>query len=60
MAVGQGFLDRTLSEDELRVLIAASATELSVDGKRVLIIIPDGTRTMPLPQLFPILQEQIG
>jgi lactate racemase len=60
MTVGQGFLDRTLSDDELRVLIAASATELSVAGKRVLIIIPDGTRTMPMPQLFPILQEQIG
>jgi nickel-dependent lactate racemase len=60
MTVGQGFLDRSLSEDELHALIATSATKLGVDGKRVLIIIPDGTRTMPMPQLFPILQEQIA
>ncbi len=60
MTVGQGFLDRTLTEDELRVLIAASAAELKIDGKRVLIIIPDGTRTMPLPQLFRNLQHHIG
>jgi nickel-dependent lactate racemase len=60
MTIGQGFLDRTLSEDELRLLVAASAAELKIDGKRALIIIPDGTRTMPMPRLFPILQQHIG
>jgi lactate racemase len=58
--IGKGYQDRTISEEELRALIAASAAELSLEGKRVLIIIPDGTRTMPMPQLFPMLQEYIG
>jgi lactate racemase len=60
MMIGKGSPDRTLSENELRALLAASAAELNLEGKRVLIIIPDGTRTMPMPQLFPLLQEQIA
>jgi nickel-dependent lactate racemase len=60
MTIGQGSPERTLTEEELRVLVAASAADLKIDGKRVLIIIPDGTRTMPMPRLFPILQQYIA
>jgi lactate racemase len=62
MTIGKGYQeqDRTLSEEELRALIAASAADLSLEGKRVLVIIPDGTRTMPMPQLFPLFQEHIA
>jgi lactate racemase len=60
MTIGKGLLERPLSEDELHGLIAASASELGVRGKRVLILIPDGTRTMPMPQMFRLLQEEIG
>ena len=31
-----------------------------VTGKRVLTIIPDGTRTMPMPLMFQLLQDEIG
>ncbi|HTZ47958.1 MAG TPA: lactate racemase domain-containing protein [Verrucomicrobiae bacterium] len=60
MVIGKGYADGTLSEDELRDFIAASARELSVDGKRVLVIVPDGTRTMPMALMFELLQEEIG
>lgn len=60
MTIGKGYQDRALSEEELRLLIKASAAELDLEGKRVLIIIPDGTRTMPMPQLFPLLQEYLA
>jgi len=60
MTLGKGFRERTLTEDELLALIAASARELSIDGKRVLIIIPDATRTMPMAQLFPLLEQYIS
>jgi lactate racemase len=60
MTIDKGLLDRTLSEDELRALILASANALSIAGKRVLIIVPDGTRTMPMPQLFRLLQNEIA
>jgi nickel-dependent lactate racemase len=60
MMIGKGYADRTLAEDELRELIAASARDLGVDGKRVLVIVPDGTRTMPMALMFELLHEEIA
>ena len=33
---------------------------MPLEGKRVLVIIPDGTRTAPIPLMFRLLYEQIG
>jgi nickel-dependent lactate racemase len=52
--------DRVLSRDEVRQAVAQAAAQLSLKGKRVLTIIPDGTRTMPMPLMFQLLQEAIG
>jgi lactate racemase len=52
--------DKSLSRDEVRQLVADAASQLSVQGKRVLVIIPDGTRTMPMPLMFEILHAEIG
>jgi hypothetical protein len=52
--------DKTLSQDEVRQVVAQAAARLNITGKRVLIIIPDGTRTMPMPLMFQLLQEEIG
>ena len=49
-----------LSPDEARQIVAQAAAGLSMTGKRVLTIIPDGTRTMPMPLMFQLLQEEIG
>lgn len=50
-----GFLTR----DDVAALISEAIQSLSLKYKRVLIIIPDGTRTMPLPLFFEIFQEQL-
>ncbi len=60
MTIAKGLREGTLGEHELHALLAASEREMSVEGKRVLIIIPDGTRTMPMTQLFPLIQQEIG
>src|SRR5271169_3642214 len=60
MTIGKGYVERTLSEEELSGLVSASAAELGIEGKRVLTIIPDGTRTMPMGLLFQLMQEHIG
>jgi nickel-dependent lactate racemase len=60
MPIGKGLLSATIPDDELRHLVAASARELAIDAKRVLIIVPDGTRTMPMPQMFRLLQEEVA
>jgi lactate racemase len=49
-----------LSSDEARALIAQACPAKDYKGKRVLLIVPDATRTCPLGLLFTGLHEQIG
>jgi nickel-dependent lactate racemase len=49
-----------LTRDQVRQFVAEAASQLSLKGKRVLVIIPDGTRTMPMPLMFELLQAEIG
>src|SRR5271169_607636 len=60
MVAGNGFLNRSLTTDEVRQIVSTAAKELQIDGKRVLIIIPDGTRTMPMPLMFELLHQELG
>ncbi len=41
-----------LSEEQIQQKITTGLQEMSLQGKRVLVIIPDPTRTMPLPLFF--------
>lgn len=56
----EGSTTTALTEDDVRSLLAQASDALDVDGKRVLVIIPDGTRTVPMPMLFRLLYEQWG
>jgi nickel-dependent lactate racemase len=60
MIIGQGSTTETLSAAGVQELLARALETLPLDGKRVLVIIPDGTRTAPIPLLFRLLYEQIG
>ncbi len=48
MVVGAGYTERFLSEDEVRALTVEALDRVDLEGKRVLVIIPDSTRTAPL------------
>jgi nickel-dependent lactate racemase len=54
---GSGYTDRFLTAEETRDIVSAGLNSLLLAGKRVLFLIPDGTRTMPMPQLFGLFQE---
>ena len=58
--MGAGRQDRPLTENEAREFIHAAFADAPVDGKRVLAIIPDGTRTAPIALLYQLLHEAIG
>jgi nickel-dependent lactate racemase len=60
MLIGEGFSDHYLSETEIKNTVQEAITSLSVDGKRVLVIIPDGTRTMPMPLMFSLFDQFLG
>lgn len=56
----KGSTTEILTDDDVRALLAPACEHLPLDGKRVLVIIPDGTRTAPIPLLFRLLYEQLG
>src|SRR5262252_9507774 len=60
MSIGKGFTNRNVSRDEVAEIVTQSADGLKLDGKRLLVIIPDGTRTIPMPLMFEVLQQELA
>ena len=60
MAIGLGFADRHLTSKEIGQTVHEGLSTLAVDGKSVLIIIPDGTRTMPMPLMFDLFERELS
>ena len=57
--IGTGFTDRYLSAEETRRIVREGLESLRPEGKRLLFIIPDGTRTMPMPAMFALFREAL-
>jgi len=56
-AGGKGFVDRLLSTEEILNACGDAVERMEVDGKRVLVIIPDATRTCPVGLFFRALYD---
>jgi nickel-dependent lactate racemase len=60
MTIGQGIADGYLTREQVTAVARDGCAALPVDGRRVLVVIPDGTRTMPMPLMFETLEREIG
>lgn len=58
--IGKGYTDNVLTETDIRELMSQALAQVDLSGRRVLIIIPDGTRTAPIPQMFRLFYEYLG
>ena len=58
--VGNGLDLGVLSPAALGAVVRDGLERLPLDGKRVLVVIPDGTRTMPVPAVFDLLEQALG
>ena len=58
--VGRGVAEGYLSPEEVGGLVRDGLAPLPLDGKRVLVLIPDGTRTMPMPLMFDALERELA
>ena len=58
--VGRGLKAGHLSPEELKQITGDGLAELAIDGRRLLVLIPDGTRSMPMPFLFEIFERELG
>lgn len=57
---GAGARTRAMTETEIRALLAEALGAADLAGRRVLVIIPDGTRTAPVALMSAILSEILG
>jgi nickel-dependent lactate racemase len=60
MTWGRGVASCYLASDDLAHIAHDGLSRLPVDGRRVLVLIPDGTRTMPMPFMFDTLERELG
>jgi len=51
---------RSLSEEEVRQVLEKAFGAVAVTGRRLLVLIPDGTRHAPVPMLYRLLNEILG
>ncbi len=58
--LGQGSVDRDLSPADVRRIVSEGLTSLPLDGKRLLVIIPDATRTMPMPMMWEAIEDAVA
>lgn len=57
---GIGYEHRLLTEEEVRGAVLRGLNEVRAVGRRVLVIIPDHTRTVPMGQIFRLIYEALG
>lgn len=60
MVIGQSRSDGFLTREETSAVVQKGLSTLAVDGRRVLIIIPDGTRTMPMPLMYDLFEAYLA
>lgn len=56
----KGLLDGYLTDSETYALLQAGLDQVELAGKRVLVLIPDHTRSCPMPMLFRAVVDLVG
>ena len=57
--IGQGAVDKPLDEAAVFSLVSQALDAAKLDRKRVLVIIPDGTRTAPISLFFRLINQAL-
>jgi len=57
--IGRGVVEGVLPEAEVESIVAQGLARLPIAGQRVLVIVPDGTRSIPLPLFFKAIMSQL-
>lgn len=59
LVAGRGSVEEVLAPAAAAEILIMAIERSNLDGKRVLAIVPDATRTAPMPLLFKVLNEQL-
>src|SRR5690242_14830847 len=55
--IGKGSTEAYLNDAAVRAIVIEAVEAMPISGKRVLVLLPDGTRTAPIPQMFRLFEE---
>ena len=58
--IGHGVVDGYLTAEAVSTVVQDGLARIPLDGRRVLVIIPDGTRTMPMPMMFGLIETALA
>ncbi len=58
--IGNGYIDRTLTEADVREIVTQAFAAHDMTGKRVLFITPDATRSGPMDMMFRVFYDVLG
>ncbi len=56
---GYGTPDKYLNREQVEEIVRNGLSSVELNGKSVLILIPDGTRTMPMAMFFDIFKREL-
>ena len=59
-AASIGGPDQTLDADQIRAFVLEQLTAYDFDGKRVTLVVPDGTRHAPVAEVSKLIHEALG
>jgi nickel-dependent lactate racemase len=59
-ADGLGFVERRLHNDEIAAAAGEACAAIEPGGKRILVVVPDATRSCPLGPLFRLLHAELA
>ena len=60
MALGKGLENGTLSSDDIRAIVEQAADEIRPEDKRILVLIPDLTRSGPTDLMFQCIADALA
>ncbi len=58
--IGEGFAEGALTEAQIQRIVETALAALDLRARRVLLIVPDLTRTAPIGTLFRLIHQRIG
>lgn len=60
LLAGRGSAEETLSDEAVAGMLSSALADAPLAGLRVLVLVPDGTRSAPIPLMFHSFNEQLA
>lgn len=60
MVIGKGLMDAFLTNEDIEDFLQQAFIKWDMTGQKVLVIVPDSTRTLPMPLFFRLIHEGLA